>query len=88
MDSNKNQFAYYPLLIDGHKEAIPFFLCNNFYSEKGLFNLGVYSEEYFYPIIDKELLKKSSEELNKRLNQKVQPIYFTKFKGNLRPEKI
>jgi hypothetical protein len=85
---NGNQFAYYPLLIEGYKEAIPFFICNNYYGEKGLFNLGVYLGNSFYPITDKELLKKSSEELSARLKREVQPIYFTNIKGTLQSSKI
>jgi hypothetical protein len=88
INSNKSQFAYYPLLIEGHDEAIPFFICNNFFGEKGLFNLGVYSRDYFYPIKDKELLGKSSEELEKRLGEKVQPVYFSNIKGTMRPSKL
>jgi hypothetical protein len=84
----ENQFAYYPLLVDGYKEAIPFFVCNSYYGEKGLFNLGVYSSNSFYPLKDKELLKKSSEKLSERLKQEVQPIYFTNIKGTLKSSKL
>lgn len=85
---SENQFTYYPLLIEGYKEAIPFFLCNNYFGERGLFNLGIYSVDSFYPVLDKELLKKSSEKLSERLKQKVEPIYFTNVKGTLQPSKL
>jgi hypothetical protein len=86
--SNRLKYTYYPLLVEGYKEAVPFFICNNSHGENRFFNLGVYYGSLFYPLKNIEFAVKSSEELSKRLGITIVPVVYLNEKGTLKPKTL
>ena len=72
--------------MEGYAETIPFFICNNSYGQKGLFNLGVYSGDRFYPIKDEKLLIESSKKLGQIFGEEVMPVMYEHKKVKLEPK--
>lgn len=82
--SNGSKFTYYPIIVEGYKEAIPFMICNNAYGKKGLYNLGIYNGREFFPVTDTNLLIRGSNKLTEILESEVKPVLFQNVKGTLK----